>query len=100
MVRDECDADVNVDAAWLGMDAPENLMMITAVLWFRAPVDWERLTRGGRGALIRATPKFSQRPLPIGEPFEQPVWTHDPASTCVAISSRGAGRRGRSKSAG
>ena len=69
----------NVDAAWLGMDAPDNLMMITAVLWFRAPVDWERLSEVVGARLIRRYPKFSQRPLPSASPFEQPVWTLDPA---------------------
>lgn len=68
----------NVDAAWLGMDAPDNLMMITAVLWFRAPVDWDRLTETVGARLIRTFPKFSQRPLPSASPFEQPVWTSDP----------------------
>lgn len=68
----------NVDAAWLGMDSPENLMMITAVLWFDQPVDWDRLTEVVGTRLIRRYPKFSQRPLPSRSPFEQPVWTQDP----------------------
>ena len=33
----------NVDAAWLGMDSPDNLMMVTAVLRLEEPIDRERL---------------------------------------------------------
>lgn len=67
----------NADAAWLGMDSPENLMMITAVLWFRNRVDWDRLTDVITSRLIERYPKFSQRPLPSSSPLEQPVWVHD-----------------------
>jgi diacylglycerol O-acyltransferase len=30
----------SADAAWLGIDAPDNLMMVTAVLRLRGRVDW------------------------------------------------------------
>ncbi|RMF55069.1 MAG: wax ester/triacylglycerol synthase family O-acyltransferase, partial [Bacteroidetes bacterium] len=33
----------NVDTAWLRMDHPTNLMMITGVMMFDAPLDMERL---------------------------------------------------------
>lgn len=68
----------NVDAAWLGMDSPDNLMTITAVLWFDRPIDWERLTAVVGSRMIERFPKFSQRPLPSVSPFEQPVWENDP----------------------
>ena len=68
----------NVDAAWLGMDSPDNLMMVTAVLHLNEPIDRERLTDVLRLRLLARYPKFSQRPLPSGSPFEQPVWTDDP----------------------
>ena len=68
----------NVDAAWLGMDAPENLMMVTAVMRFEELLDRERLTTVLQGRLLARYPKFSMRPLPSGSPFEQPVWTDDP----------------------
>ena len=68
----------NVDAAWLGMDSPDNLMMVTAVLHLDAPVDRERLAAVLRHRLVERFPKFSMRPLPSGSPFEQPVWTEDP----------------------
>ena len=68
----------NVDAAWLGMDSPDNLMMVTAVLHLDEPVDRERLAAVLEHRLVSRFPKFSMRPLPSGSPFEQPVWTTDP----------------------
>jgi diacylglycerol O-acyltransferase len=68
----------NVDAAWLGMDAPDNLMMVTGVLWLQEPVDVARFTEVVTQRLLGHYPKFSMRPLPTGSPFEQPVWTDDP----------------------
>jgi diacylglycerol O-acyltransferase / wax synthase len=68
----------NVDAAWLGMDSPENLMMVTAVLWLEGSLDRERLAEVLGHRLLARYPKFSMRPLPSGTPFEQPVWTDDP----------------------
>ena len=55
----------NVDAAWLGMDSPDNLMMVTAVLRPRrgastAPGSSKVLNH----RLLSAYPKFSMRPLP------------------------------------
>lgn len=69
----------NVDAAWLGMDAPQNLMMITAVLWFAGPADHDRLRRVVAARMLERYPKFSQRPVPSVNPLEQPVWADDPA---------------------
>ena len=68
----------NVDAAWLGMDSPDNLMMVTAVLDLDGSVDRRRLADVLRLRLLDRYPKFSQRPLPSGSAFEQPVWTDDP----------------------
>ena len=68
----------NVDAAWLGMDSPDNLMMVTAVLHLDEAVDRERLADVLQHRLVARFPKFSMRPLPSGSPFEQPVWTEDP----------------------
>ena len=68
----------NVDAAWLGMDAPDNLMMVTGVLGLEEPVDVTRFTEVVEQRLLARYPKFSMRPLPTRSPFEQPVWTDDP----------------------
>jgi WS/DGAT/MGAT family acyltransferase len=71
----------NVDAAWLGMDSPDNLMMVTAVLRLGRPVDRERLAEVLSRRLVERYPKFRLRPLPSGSPFEQPVWADDPEFT-------------------
>jgi len=71
----------NVDAAWLGMDSPDNLMMVTAVLRLDRPVDRERLLDVLARRLVERYPKFRLRPLPSGTPFEQPVWADDPEFT-------------------
>ena len=68
----------NVDAAWLGMDAPDNLMMVTAVLRFDEPLDVARLEAVLSHRLLARYPKFSMRALPSGSPLEQPVWADDP----------------------
>ncbi len=68
----------NVDAAWLGMDSPDNLMMVTAVLRFDEVLDEPRLREVLTGRLLARYPKFSMRALPSGSPFEQPVWSDDP----------------------
>jgi WS/DGAT/MGAT family acyltransferase len=71
----------NVDAAWLGMDSPDNLMMVTAVLRLGRPVDRARLAEVLSRRLVERYPKFRLRPLPSGSPFEQPVWADDPEFT-------------------
>ena len=71
----------NVDAAWLGMDSPDNLMMVTAVLRLDRPVDRDRLRDVLARRLVERYPKFRLRPLPSGSPFEQPVWADDPEFT-------------------
>jgi WS/DGAT/MGAT family acyltransferase len=68
----------NVDAAWLGMDSPENLMMVTGVLRLDREVDRPRFVEVVERRLLAAYPQFSMRPLPSGSPFEQPVWADDP----------------------
>lgn len=68
----------NVDAAWLGMDSPDNLMMVTAVLHLDEPLDRERLAGVLQDRLVARYPKFTMRPLPSASAFEQPVWSADP----------------------
>ena len=53
----------SADAAWLHMDRPTNLMVITGALWFDEPLDWDRGARGDRH-----TPG---RPLPALPPAGQ-----------------------------
>ena len=69
----------SVDAAWLGMDAPDNLMMVTAVLRLDEHVDRPRLLGLLEERLIARYPTFSMRAVPPRTPLEQPAWHPDPA---------------------
>jgi diacylglycerol O-acyltransferase len=68
----------DADAAWLGMDAPDNLMMVTAVLRFDDKLDRARLADVVRERMVEPYPTFRRRALPSTSPFEQPVWVDDP----------------------
>jgi WS/DGAT/MGAT family acyltransferase len=65
------------DAAWLQMEEPASLMVITAVLWFDGPVDWERLTEVVRERLVERYPRFRQRVVKSGL-LGTPHWEDDP----------------------
>jgi WS/DGAT/MGAT family acyltransferase len=69
----------SVDAAWLRMEEPTNLMMITAVLWFDEPPDWERLKAVVRERLVGRFPRFRQRVVEPGGLLAAPYWEEDPA---------------------
>lgn len=67
----------NVDAAWLKMEDPTNLMMVTGVMTFRRPVDM-----GHFRALIETRfltfERFRQRIGKSRVPFTPPYWEADP----------------------
>jgi WS/DGAT/MGAT family acyltransferase len=63
-----------VDAAWLRMDSPENLMHIHGVLVLAGDVERERVADVLRARLLRV-PRFHQR---IESGPEGPVWASDP----------------------
>ena len=46
------------DAAWLRLDRPENLMIVTAVLWLAGPVDVRRLRARLEERLVAPHPRF------------------------------------------
>ncbi len=50
----------SVDTAWLRMEDPTNLMMITGILVFRTPMDYERLRMTVEERLLRFS-RFRQR---------------------------------------
>ena len=50
----------NVDTAWLRMEDPTNLMMISGVMVFGAPIDFERLKRTVEVRLLSLN-RFRQR---------------------------------------
>jgi diacylglycerol O-acyltransferase / wax synthase len=67
-----------VDSVWLTMDRPDNLMVIDSLLWFDAPVDWERLAAVIQRRLVDRYPVFSQLALPPAHPLGPPRWGDDP----------------------
>jgi WS/DGAT/MGAT family acyltransferase len=69
----------SVDAAWLRMEEPANLMMITAVLWFDEPPDWERLKAVVRERMVERFPRFRQRVVVPEGILGVPRWEDDPA---------------------
>ncbi len=69
----------SVDAAWLRMEEPANPMMITAVLWFEAPPDWERLKAVVRERMVERFPRFRQRVVMPEGLLAAPSWEDDPA---------------------
>ena len=60
------------DAAWLHMDRPESLMMITALLSFDEPVPYDTMLGLLAERLVAVYPRFSRRihesPLKVGPP--------------------------------
>ncbi|MGZ4665522.1 MAG: wax ester/triacylglycerol synthase family O-acyltransferase [Frankiaceae bacterium] len=67
-----------VDAAWLHMDRPTNLMVINAVTWLDAPVDWEAVAKIVEERLVRRFPRFRQRVVESALPFPALYWEDDP----------------------
>lgn len=64
----------NVDAAWLHMDEPTNLMVITVVCMFDEPFDFGELRKLVEQRLLPFH-RFHHR---IANVTQQPVWEHDP----------------------
>lgn len=69
----------SADAAWLHMDRPENLMVIHSVMWFDAPVDWDRLRDVLRERLVEPFPRFRQRVSEASLGVGLPSWEDDEA---------------------
>ena len=53
-----------VDAIWLNMDRPQNLMVIECLMFLDGPVDRERFEHVVRTRLLDLYPVFSRRPVP------------------------------------
>ena len=65
----------SVDTAWLRMEEPANLMMITGVMVFGTPMDCERLKATLEERLLRFD-RFRQRIVrPV---LGAPYWEDDP----------------------
>jgi WS/DGAT/MGAT family acyltransferase len=67
----------SVDHAWLRMDQPTNLMMITGVLAFAKPLDYERVCNLLAERQLRFD-RFRQRVVPPDTPLRSPKWQVDP----------------------
>ncbi len=65
------------DYAWLRMDNPNNLMVITGLMTFDAPVDYERFRAVIERSLFRFK-RFRQRLAAPLIPFMWPYWEDDP----------------------
>lgn len=60
------------------MDQPTNLMVITGVLWFDEPPDWERVREIMRLRWVEPFPRFRQRVVEGRSPLSGPHWEDDP----------------------
>ena len=75
-----------VDAMWLNMDRPNNLMVIDSVMWFEETIKWELLGPLLQRRLLDRYPVFSQRPVPPSNLFELPRWEDDPDFDLIRLS--------------
>lgn len=67
----------NVDAAWLKMEDPTNLMMVTGVLTFPRPLDMAHLRALIESRLLQFE-RFRQRVVRPSLPFAPVYWEPDP----------------------
>lgn len=67
----------NVDAAWLKMEDPTNLMMVTGVMTFPQKIDFSRF-RGLIENRLLQFDRFRQRVVRPSLPFAPPYWEYDP----------------------
>jgi len=67
----------SVDAAWLGMEDPTNLMMVSGILMFDEPLDFERLKATLKYRLLNYE-RFRQRVVTRRGPLRKPRWVDDP----------------------
>jgi diacylglycerol O-acyltransferase / wax synthase len=72
------EAMARADTAWLHMDRPNNLMVISGALWFDQPVDWEQLREVISNRLVERFPRFRQRVVESSLPLRGPQWEDDP----------------------
>ncbi len=67
----------SVDAAWYGMEDPTNLMMVSGIMMFDKPMEFEALKQ-----LIKvrwlAFRRFRQRVVVPKNPLQTPYWEDDP----------------------
>ena len=67
----------NVDTAWWHMEAPTNLMMITGIMVFKGPLDYERLLATVEKRML-VFDRFRQRIVDPAAPLNPVMWELDP----------------------
>jgi diacylglycerol O-acyltransferase / wax synthase len=65
------------DHAWLRMDDPNNLMVITSLMTFDTPLEYDRL-KELVGNLVLRFRRFQQHLVQSRLPFRRPYWEDDP----------------------
>lgn len=65
------------DHAWLRMDQPDNLMVITGMMTFDAPMELPHLKQKVEG-MVQRFRRFRQRMRPSRLPLRRPYWEDDP----------------------
>ncbi len=73
----------NVDAAWLSMEDPTNLMMVTGVMMFDQPINFEQLKNTVSHRLL-SFDRFSMRVVQPKNRFGKPYWEKDPTFDLAA----------------
>ena len=68
----------SVDVAWYQMEDPTNLMMITGLIVFDEPVDYDRLRMTLESRLVGQFRRFRQRVVQKTTRFGRPHWEEDP----------------------
>ena len=68
----------SIDRTWLRMEDPTHPMMITVLLVFEAPVDFDQLQAVLEQRLLRF-PRFRQRVVQSRERWDSAAWEDDPA---------------------
>ncbi len=68
----------NVDAAWLGMEDPTNLMMVTGILTFKKPLNLQDIQNVLDNRFLKFD-RFKQRIVQNRIPFTAPYWEDDAA---------------------
>lgn len=66
----------NVDAAWLGMEDPTNLMMVTGILTFKEPINLQYLQEVLDKRFLKFD-RFKQRIIQNRIPLTSPYWEDD-----------------------
>ncbi len=65
------------DAAWLGLDRPEHLMVVTAVLRLDAAIELQPLRELVRSRLLPVYPTLRMRAVRSRLPLVRPIWRPD-----------------------